>query len=139
MSTLQSVPAIVVPGHRVASGENNNPRFPGGTLRMQAPFFRELGLDLSRFHDGTVNVSVAPAVYQVVRPCMMFPQVKWHPVEPAEDFLFFDVKVYPPGGRGTAGYIYYPSPETKPEHFQKPGVLELLLPFIYGLPLNAEF
>ena len=56
----QTVRARVVEGHRVASGRNGNPRFPGGTLRMQAPFFRELGLDLSAYHRGTINVSIAP-------------------------------------------------------------------------------
>ena len=27
---------------------------------MQAPFFKERGLDLSGFHRGTLNISVAP-------------------------------------------------------------------------------
>jgi hypothetical protein len=31
------IPASIVQGHRVASGLNGNPRFPGGTLRMQLP------------------------------------------------------------------------------------------------------
>jgi len=81
--------ARVVPGHRVASGLNGNPRFPGGTLRMQAPFF--------------------------------------------------DVRLVPPGGERVAGLIYYPHPETKPEHFQKPDVLELLLPFVAGLRYGETF
>lgn len=36
------------------------------------------------------------------------------------------------------GLIYFPHPETKPEHFQQPDVLELLLPFITGLDYGAE-
>jgi hypothetical protein len=32
-----------------------------------------------------------------------------------------------------AGWIYHPHPETKPEHFQTPDVLELLLPLVPGL------
>ncbi|HEX2749702.1 MAG TPA: hypothetical protein VHM91_16950 [Verrucomicrobiales bacterium] len=142
MDSLQIVSARVVPGHRVASGGNNDPRFPGGTLRMQAPFFREMGLDLSPFHSGTVNVSIAPLVYRVVRPAVTFRQVQWHPVEPAEDFSFFDVRVQTPNGGTATGYIYYPNPETKPEHFQQPDVLELLLPFLeglhYGMSLTIE-
>ena len=43
----QTFPARIVPGHRVASGQNGNPLFPGGTLKMQTPFFQALGLDLS--------------------------------------------------------------------------------------------
>jgi hypothetical protein len=46
----QIIKVSVVAGHRVASGLNGNPRFPGGTLRMQAPHFARLGLDLGHFH-----------------------------------------------------------------------------------------
>ena len=45
-TSWQTVAARIVPGHRVASGLNRNPRFPGGTLRMQAPFFLAVGFDL---------------------------------------------------------------------------------------------
>ena len=30
------IPAVIVQGHRVASGLNGNSKFPGGTLRMQS-------------------------------------------------------------------------------------------------------
>jgi len=33
---------------------------------------------------------------------------------------------------------YFPHPETKPAHFQKPDVLELLLPFVEGLKYGDE-
>lgn len=62
-----SVPARVVRGHRVASGGNGDARFPGGTLRMQMPHFLACGLDLAVFHIGTVNVSIAPLRYRVLR------------------------------------------------------------------------
>ena len=127
-----AIPAIIVQGHRVASGLNNNPRFPGGTLRMQMHFFRELGLDLSIFHIGTINIRMAPWRYQVVRAKHTFRNLKWHPVEPPEDFSFFDVTVRH-GESSTNGLIYFPHPETKPEHFQPPDALELRLPFVPGL------
>jgi hypothetical protein len=38
-----------------------------------------------------------------------------------------------PGEPPLAGWIYHPHPETKPEHFQTPDVLELLLPLVPGL------
>ena len=134
----QNVGARIVPGHQVASGLNGNPRFPGGTLRMQAPFFRALGLDLAAFHGGTMNVSIAPWRYRVIQAPLTFRQVKWHPTEPAEDFSFFEVQMTPAGGPPVAGKIYYPHPETKPEHFQQPDVLELLLPFVAGLSYGDE-
>ncbi len=127
------IPATIVPGHQVASGLNGNPRFPGGTIRMQAPFFRALGFDLSRFHPATLNVSIAPLSYRIIAPCHTFRAVKWHPIEPPEDFSFFDVTLHPAEGPPVPGFIYHPHPDTKPEHFQKPDVLELLLPWTEGL------
>jgi len=138
----QIITARVVQGHRVASGLNGNPRFPGGTLSMQIPHFRRLGLDLSPLYQGTLNVSIAPLQYRVAGPRYTFSKVKWHPTEPAEDFSFFDVRVLLPKGEAVAGFIYFPHPETKPEHFQAPDVLELLLPFLkgvkYGMELSLE-
>jgi hypothetical protein len=129
----QTISARIVPGHRVASGLNGNPRFPGGTLRMQTPFFLALGFDLGAYHGGTLNVSIAPCRYRVVKAPTTFRNVKWHPTEPPEDFSFFDVHLIRPDGPPIAGKIYYPHPDTKPAHFQQPDVLELLLPFVDGL------
>ena len=138
----QTITARLVQGHRVASGLNGNPRFPGGTLRMQTPHFQALGFDISRLYLGTLNVSIVPLRYQVVKARHTFTQVKWHPTEPAEDFSFFDVRVACPDGTSVSGFIYYPHPDTKPEHFQQPDVLELLLPFVaglrYGMTLKLE-
>lgn len=132
------IPATIVQGHRVASGLNGNPRFPGGTLRMQLPFFRDLGLDLSSYHLGTLNVSIAPLSYRVVNPKLTFRDVKWHPTEPSEDFSFFDVTVHLEGASPVNGLVYFPHPETKPEHFQSPDVLELLLSWTDGLDCGAK-
>ena len=137
MPPWQNVSARVVPGHRVASGLNQNPRFPGGTLRMQTPHFLERGFDLGAFHTGTLNVSIAPRAYRVVQARLTFRNVQWHPTEPAEDFSFFDVRLARPNAPALAGFIYYPHPDTKPEHFQQPDVLELLLPFVEGLSYGA--
>ena len=138
----QTINARLVEGHRVASGLNGDARFPGGTLRMQFPHFLALGLDLRSFHLGTLNVSIAPLGYQVVKPRHTFTQVKWHPTEPAEDFSFFDVQVIRSDTPPVSGLIYFPHPDTKPEHFQQPDVIELLLPFVkglrYGMALSLE-
>ena len=138
----QISPARIVQGHRVASGQNGNPRFPGGTLRMQIPHFLALGLDLRELFIGTLNVSIAPLQYRVVKAKHTFRKVNWHSTEPAEDFSFFDVRVVRPDAPSVEGYIYFPHPDTKPEHFQQPDVLELLLPFVaglrYGMDLKLE-
>lgn len=138
MTQWQTIAVRMVQGHRVASGLNQNPRFPGGTLRMQSPFFLARGLDLSSFHLGTLNVSIAPLVYRVLKARHTFTNVKWHPTEPAEDFSFFDVRAACPDQDFVDGLIYFPHPETKPEHFQQPDVLELLLPFVKGLDYGME-
>lgn len=132
------IPATIVQGHQVASGLNGNPRFPGGTLRMQWPFFAELGLDLSGFYPGTLNVSIAPLSYRVGKPRHTFRALKWHPEDVAEDFLFFDVTVHRDDAEPVRGWIYFPHPETKPVHFQKPDVLELVLPWTEGLGYGTK-
>jgi hypothetical protein len=136
---LQEIKAVVVQGYQVASGRNGDPRFPGGTLNLQAPHFRTRGLDLDAYYRGTVNVSVAPLRYEVVQPRFTFRSVKWHLTAPSEDFSFFDVGVMRRGDAEiTRGLIYYPHPETKPEHHQRADVIELLLPFLPNLSYGAE-
>jgi hypothetical protein len=132
----QTVDGRVVRGHGVASGRADDPRFPGGTIRMQLPHFAARGLDLAAFHPGTVNVSIAPQAYHVVRPRITLRDVRWHATQPAEDFSFFDVRVHrasAPDSELFDGLVYYPHPDTKPEHFQRPDVLELLLPRLDSL------
>lgn len=105
---------------------------------MQSPHFLARGFDLGFYHLGTVNVSLAPCRYRVATARHTFRNVKWHPMEPAEDFSFFDVRLLRPDGQAIAGSIYYPHPETKPEHFQPPDTLELLLPFVEDLSCGME-
>ena len=135
----QTVAGIIVPGYQVASGLSDNPRFPGGSLRMQAPHFAAQGLDLSPFHVGTVNVQISPRRYREVRPRLTLRDVRWHPTAPAEDFSFFDVRLRRPDASLVPGLIYYPRPETNPADFLiVPGVLELLLPFVAGLSYGTD-
>ena len=130
MDRVNGAPAILVGklvrGHRVASGLNRDPKFPGGSLAMQVPFFRERGLDLGGWPMGTLNVSIAPSRTVVRRPKVTFRAVKWHPTEPAEDFSFFDASIRSPKGEWVDGLVYYPHPETKPAHLQPPGLIEVL-------------
>ncbi|MEO1590635.1 MAG: hypothetical protein AAFU71_05000 [Cyanobacteria bacterium J06632_22] len=128
------VPGYVVAGHQVASGQANDPRFPRGTLRLQMPVFARLGLDLSGYYPGTINVSIAPYEYAVVQPKVTLRQVKWASDCPAEDFSFLDCALVLDGAeQPVQGLVYYPHPETKPEHFQDPQTLEVLAPLIPGL------
>ena len=136
-----AVPGVVVRGHGVASGKGGDPRFPGGTIALQAPYFKELGLDLSGFHLGTINVNVAPLSFKPGPCALLFERVKWHPQMPAETFSFARTVLVHKGIRHPA-YIYLPHPETKAEHFQPGGVVEIIAPRIeglaYGNPVTLE-
>ncbi len=119
----------VVQGHRVASGGNGDPNFPGGSLAMQVPHFRKRGLDLSGFFLATLNLSLAPRIVALDRGRAdhTFRQVAWHPSEPAEDFSFFRIAIRKTGQEDWIdGWIYHPHPDTKPAHFQPPNLLEVI-------------
>lgn len=140
--TWAKVHGVLTQGHGVASGRGGDPRFPGGTIRMQLPHFAARGLELNAYHSGTLNVSIRPHTYRVLRPKVTFRNVKWHPVEPEEDFSFFDCRVRIGNAAPVDALVYYPHPETKPEHFQPPDILEILAPYLpdirYGEPVVLE-
>lgn len=126
----------VVAGHGVASGRSGDPRFPGGTLALQWPIFVRRGLELEGFFKGTINVSVAPLAPLPITPTKTFRDVSWHP-EFTEDFSFFAVRISVSCAPPTNGYIYWPHPETKPDHFQDRHVVEVLAPEIKGVENGA--
>lgn len=131
MSTF-SVPGVVVTGYGVASGKAGDKRFPNGTIAIQIPFFKALGLDLSGCHPGTINVDVSPCRIDPGPESLLFERVKWHPEMPAETFSFAKATLVHGGVRHPA-WIYWPHPETKAEHFQPAGVAEVIAPRIDGL------
>ncbi len=137
-----TIEGAVVEGHRVASGTNGDKRFPEGTIRMQRPYFAAHGFRLDWVHPATLNLSLAPKQFRILRPAKTIRNLRWHPTEPAETFSFCDCRIHAPDGKIVVGYVYCPHPETKPEHHQPPDVLEILAPFIdgihYGLRLTIE-
>ena len=131
-SAVTAIAGVVVRGHGVASGRAGDPRFPIGTIAMQMPCFQALGLDLSGFHPGTMNVDCAPFRFRPGPRALLFERVKWHPEMPAETFSFARATLLHRGVRHPA-WIYWPHPETKPEHFQPGCVAEVIAPRIEGL------
>ena len=138
MSDWIQVIGQIETGYGVASGRARDPRFPQGTIEMQKPFFRDRGLDLSPYFSGTINLSIAPHNYLIHQAKYTFKQVKWSPNDPAEDFSFFDCQISIEPDKVINGLIYYPHPDTKPEHFQAPDVLEIMVPFINGLTAQSQ-
>lgn len=140
-SNLITLTGIVKPGHQVASGQALNSPYARGTLEMQLSLFRELGLDLSGYYLGTVNVSIAPYTFKVFQPQYTFPLVKWHPEYPAETFSFSPC-VVTHQDISYEGLVYYPHPETKIGHFQDASIMEIIVPRIpqlnYGDRLSLK-
>ncbi|MEZ4752987.1 MAG: hypothetical protein R3A13_01590 [Bdellovibrionota bacterium] len=131
------IKGIVVPGYGVASGISKNKKFPDSTIKMQAPFFKKLGLDLSNYFYGTINLDIAPKKWTSIKPWKNFPQVKWYENYPAEDFSFYRcfIKL---STKKISALIYYPSPETKISEFHKPNIIEVIAPKIENLTTGLE-
>jgi hypothetical protein len=124
------IPGVVVAGHGVASGAGQDRRYPAGTIQLQQPFFLERGIDLSGYYPGTLNVDLAPVVPVPQQP-LFDGVIRWFE-DIEERFLLSPVEIEANGTR-QAGLWYYPHPETKPAHFQRSTVVELLLPWIAGI------
>ena len=126
MQKWQPVEGIIERGHQVASGMAKDNPYPKGTIEMQTPFFQKLGLDLSAFFPGTLNISISPKTFTLQQPKYTFKNVQWHQEYPPEDFSFSPCRIifqeitY-------EGLIYYPHPETKIGHFQDPAIVEVLV------------
>ena len=122
---MKQISGILKSGHRVASGMADNSPYEKGTLEMQLPFFKALGLDISKFYLGTLNIDIAPHTFEVVKPQYTFRNVKWHRDYPTEDFSFSPCELI---FRDVTyeGLVYYPHPETKIGHFQDPSIIEAI-------------
>lgn len=123
----------VVKGHGVASGRSDDSRFPCGTIRLQMPYFMERGIDLSQYWPGTLNVDIAPLTL-TPKYSVFDGRIAWHP-DFDERFVLSPVEIEIKDTK-YAGLWYYPHPETKTEHFQRPSVVELLLPWIDGVAVG---
>jgi hypothetical protein len=138
MNQWSQVKGIVKQGHGVASGRSGDPRFPQGTIELQKPLFAAKGLELDRYFSGTINVSIYPYKYSIKKSKYTFRDVQWSSAAVAEDFSFFDCRVILNDGTKLEGLIYYPHPDTKPEHFQSPDIFEIITQFIHGLQYGNE-
>ena len=126
MNNWIKIKGIIKQGYGVASGKGGDKRFPNGTIEMQKPFFSQQGLDLEAYFSGTLNISISPHQYSVKQAKYTFKNLKWAEKEPAEDFSFFDCRILLKNGEIKSGLIYYPHPDTKPEHFQAADILEII-------------
>lgn len=109
---------------------------------MQTPFFQALGLDLTEYFKGTLNISISPHTFQLTNPELTFRQVEWTDRHPPEDFSFSRCRVLFQALTYNC-WIYYPHPETKKRNFQNPSILEIIAPPIaniqYGDKVEIEY
>ena len=127
-----TIQGTVVKGHQVASGQAINCPYPSGTIAMQSFYFKALGLDLTPYFPGTINLDISPNQFDCTDPTFRFDKVKWAPDVPAENFSFFACRLQV-HQLSYSGFVYYPHPETKVQHFQTQSVIELLMPWVEGL------
>ena len=118
-----TITGILMQGHQVAS--RPSAAYPYSSLEKQKPYFKDRGLDLSPYFNGTLNISIAPLEFKITRPEFTFPLVEWTDLHPPETFSFSRCKVKFEG-QEYAGWVYYPHPETKKTHFQNPSLIEII-------------
>ena len=123
----------LIAGHGVASGRSADSPYPNGTIAMQRPFFKALGLDLSRCWPGTLNLSAAPLDIRLRDPDRCFPLVAWTDRHPPETFSFWRIQLDTPKNGIVDGWIYQPHPETKMQHHQPSSMVEVLAPPLDGI------
>ena len=116
----------IIKGYRVASGYSKNSPYPEGSIKMQLPFFKKRGLDLYRFYPASLNISIFPKRFKLINPGHTFRDVKWFADKSEENFSFSACKIIHKD-KVYDGYIYYPRPETKPDHFHDESTVEVIL------------
>lgn len=132
LSPCTTVCGGVIPGHGIASGRAANSPYPHGSVAMQMPFFAALGLNLQGYWPGTLNVSIAPHTWELLRADHCFEHLAWTHLHPPETFSFVAVQLIWRSQR-SAAWLYRPHPETKAAHHQAPSVMEIIAPRLEGL------
>ena len=123
------IPCIVTKGHQIASGKNPDSPYPDGSVVLQFPLFKGLGLDLEHFHPATLNLSIAPATFNMKVADYCFENLNWIEGFNPETFSFVSCELVIQGHTYPA-WVYYPHPETKTRDFHNNSLIEVLAPFI---------
>jgi hypothetical protein len=130
MTTWIRLSGILIRGHQVAS--RPSAAYPYGALEKQKPHFKERGLDLYPYFNGSLNISIAPLEFEMTQPEFTFPLVEWTDLHPPETFSFSRCRVWFKG-KSYDGWVYYPHPETKKTHFQNPSLVEVITYEVVGI------
>ncbi|WP_342806656.1 hypothetical protein [Alteromonas sp. M12] len=126
------ISGVVVQGHQVASGKGAGSPYPAGTIEMQRPFFKHLGLDISECFDGTLNVQLPVCAFRILKPTFCFENLHWAKGFNQETFSLVKCQIKFQVQQFDA-WVYYPHPETKTQHFQQQNIIEILAPPIVNI------
>lgn len=142
MSQSRFIDGVVIQGHQIASGRAKDSPYPSGSVPMQMPYFKALGLDLSGYFPGTLNISVAQAQFKMLKPAYQFENIKWVEGFNPETFSFAECTLWYKG-KAYQGFVYYPHPETKTQHFHNASLIEVIGQPIkdihYGSKVRLEY
>ena len=123
-SVTEQVTGLVVRGYQVASGQAKNSPYPKGSIALQLPFFKRLGVDLSGCLAATINVDISPFSFSINDADFHLKNVNWIG-DIYEDF-FIDQCQLQFKNKSYSGFIYYPHPATKPDHFHSATIVEVV-------------
>jgi hypothetical protein len=112
-------------------------RYPEGTINLQKPRFKELGLDIDHCYSGTINLSIAPNTFEIIKPEFFLKEIIWKEGRKPENFLICRCIIVH-GPKLSDGFVYYPDPSTKVASPDNPNHLQLLAPYIEGLSYGAR-
>ena len=133
----QTIKAVVQEGHQVASGQADDSPYPRGSIEMQAPYFKEYGINLDEYYSATLNLFIAPYIFEVVSPEFTVRNLKWVEGFPAEDFSFSKCEIVF-ADKKYKGLVYYPHPETKIGHFHSQSLIEIITKHIPNIAYGDE-
>lgn len=128
----RQVDGKVIPGYQIASGQTDDSPYPDGSIVLQKKYFRERGLNIDHCFNGTLNIDIAPKTFRLIAPLYTFEKVKWIKGFPAETFSFASCTLMWQA-QNIEGFVYYPHPETKTQHFHSAQRIEVLAPYIEGI------
>ncbi|QBY06002.1 hypothetical protein E2K93_17245 [Thalassotalea sp. HSM 43] len=134
---IKSLKATVVKGHQIASGQNPNTPYKDGSIVIQAPLFKQHGVNIDHMYKATINLDIAPYQLSIVEPDHQIIDLPWCDAIAPETFSFCHCQLNV-NEQTYAGLIYYPHPETKPDHFQRAHVVEVIAPFIKEIQYGSQ-
>jgi len=126
------VSGMVIEGEKFTSGIAANNPYPCGTLTMQAPYFKQRGLNLKENFQATINVNIKPGTFVMNNPEFIFPDVKWCPEHDAETFSFSRCRIIHEE-LAIDAFVFYHKKRNKKEQSIEDSVFEIIAPYIPGI------